>query len=182
MREGADISLAMHLEDVTILECIFHAEASTEGRNLEQRFFVDSPERRFTLDVKRRKNVLRAMVGIQFALLDKEEMIEIPDMGERPLEIMHFGLVAGIVISSPLLGDSAIAPMHLAGEKTAEDRRDEKMERAMLVEAIKTACGLATTKLAEMSAMSPTGSIMLPLIDSEEMLDDLVRRANSASN
>ena len=88
---------------------------------------------------------------------------------------MHFGLVAGVVVTAPIMGGEAIAPRHLAGDKTPEAHRDEKMERGMRVEAIKAAYGLATSKLLELSAMSPIGSIMLPLIDTDEIFDDIVR-------
>lgn len=180
--EPADISLAMDLEDMTLLECVFQAPAPIEGRSLDRRLLVQNPGKKFSLDVKRRKNVLRAMVEIQFGLFDKKEKVNVPDLGMQPLELVHFSLTAGVVVTAPLMGDEAIAPRHLAGSKAPEEHRDEKMERAMRIEAIKAAYSLASTKLFELSSASPIGSMLLPLIDSDEILDDITRRENNTSS
>lgn len=175
MSDQTDISLVFELEDITLLECVYHTEAPIQGRELDRRLLVQNPGKRFNLDVKRRKNVLRANVSVQFGLFDRKEKVNIPDAGLQPLEVVHFGLVAGVVVTAPIMGGEAIAPKHLAGDKAPETHRDEKMERGMRVEAIKAAYGLATSKLLELSAMSPVGSIMLPLIDTDEIFDDIVR-------
>lgn len=172
MSNSTDISLAMSVEDLTLLECVFHAEAPIEGKELQRKLLVQNPDKRFSLDVKRRKNVLRAMIVVQFGLFDESAKV-VADGDERPLEVVHFGLTAGAVVSAPLMGDAAIAPRHLAGSKAPETHRDEKMERAMRVEAIKAVYGIAMSKMIEMSAMSPLGSIVLPLLDADELLDDI---------
>lgn len=176
MSDQTDISLAMDLEDIMLLGCSFSAEAPIQGRELDRRMAITNPGKQFTLDVKRRKNVLRAMVDIQFGLFDRKEKASIPDGGVQPLEVVHFGLAAGVVITAPIMGDDAIAPRHLANSKAPKEYRDEKMERAMRVEAIKAAYALATSKMVELSAMSPVGSLVLPLIDTDEILDDITRR------
>lgn len=170
---STDVSLAISLEDLTLLDCTYHAEAPIEGRNLERRLLVRSPQKRFSLDVKRRKNVLHTMVDIQFGLFDLHEKVHVPELGSQPLEAVHFGLVAGAVITAPLMGENSIAPRHLAGSSTPEDHRDANMERAMRIEAIKAVYGLATGKILEMSSMSPAGALVLPLIDYDEILDDI---------
>ena len=180
-QEGTDISLAMDLEDITLLECSLQAPAPIEGRSLDRRFLILNPGKKFSLDVKRRKNVLRAMVEIHFGLFDQKEKVNVPDVGMQPLELVHFNLAAGVVITSPLMGEEAIAPRHLAGSKAPEEHRDEKMERVMRIEAIKAAYSLASSKLLELSSMSPIGPTLLPLIDSDEILDDITRREYSAS-
>ena len=58
-------------------------------------------------------------------------------------------------------------------EESAAAQRDKKMEHAMRLEAIKAGYAFATSKLAEMSAMSPMGTVMLPLIDADEILIDI---------
>lgn len=173
MAGSADVSLAIGLEDITLLECVFHAEAPITGRDLERRLLVRNPSRQFTLDVKRRCNVLRANVSIQFGLFDRKEKVNVPDLGLQPFEVVHFGLIAGVVVSSPLMGEATIAPQHLAGFKGPEAHRDASMERAMRLEAIKAAYGMATAKLLELSSMSPIDRVTLPLIDTEEIYDDM---------
>lgn len=175
MGNHSDISLAMSVEDLTLLECAFHAEAPLGERALDRKLLVQNPDRRFSLDVKRRKNVLRAMIDVQFGLFDENTKVMM-DGKEEPLEVVHFGLIAGVVVSSPLMGDAAIAPRHLAGSKAPETHRDEKMERAMRVEAIKAVYSLAMSKMVEMSAMSPLGTIVLPLLDADELLDDISKK------
>lgn len=173
MTDRTDVSLAIGLEDITLLECVFHAEAPIEGRDLERRLLIRNPSKQLTFDVKRRRNVLRANVSIQFGLFDRKEKVNVPDLGLQPFEVVHFSLIAGIVVSSPLMGDAVIAPQHLAGDEAPEARRDSNMERAMRLEAIRAAYGLATTKLFELSSMSPIDRITLPLIDTEEIYDDI---------
>lgn len=176
MNDNVDIALAMCLEDLTLLDCSFHAAASLKGRTLERKLFVGNPEKRFSLDVKQRKNVLQATVNIQFDLVDHFD-----ERAQGDLEVMHFGIVGGAVISAPIMGDAAIAPRHLAGADKPEDHRDQAMERAMRLEAIKAVYSMAIGKLAELSSMSPLGLITLPLIDSDEMLDDIVKRERDSS-
>ena len=61
MAEQTDISLAFELEDITLLECVYHAEAPIQGREIDRRLLVQNPGKRFSLDVKRRRNVLRSV-------------------------------------------------------------------------------------------------------------------------
>lgn len=166
----SDISLAMRVDDLSLLECVFHA-APADGLSGESRLSITSPEKHFSLDVKNRQNVLRVMVAIEFGVADTSE-----PAGEKGevAEFLHFGALVGVVVTSPLMGEAAIAARHMAGsEDTATAQRDKKMEHAMRLEAIKTAYAFATSKLAEMSAMSPMGTVMLPLIDADQILIDI---------
>lgn len=176
MEETTDISLAIDLEDLTLLENIFHVEAPIANRGLDRQLMITTPDKHFSLDVQRRKNILRCMVNVQFGLFDRNEKIPAGYPGEgNPLEVVHFGMVCGVVVSSPILDGEAIAPKHLAGNKAPETHRDEKMEHNMRAEAIKAAYGLAISRMAEQSALSPLGAIMMPLIDADEILDDITR-------
>ena len=165
-----DISLAMRVDDLSLIECVFHAAPVAE-RTGESRLAITNPDKRFSLDVKNRQNVLRAMVGIQFGIADPSAPAG--EQGEHP-EFLHFGALVGVVVTSPIMGDAAIAARHMAGsEESAAAQRDKKMEHAMRLEAIKAGYAFATSKLAEMSAMSPMGTVMLPLIDAAEILIDI---------
>lgn len=165
-----DISLAMRVDDLSLIECVFHAAPVAE-RTGESRLAITNPDKRFSLDVKNRQNVLRAMVGVQFGIADPSAPAG--EQGERP-EFLHFGALVGVVVTSPIMGDAAIAARHMAGsEESAAAQRDKKMEHAMRLEAIKAGYAFAASKLAEMSAMSPMGTVMLPLIDADEILIDI---------
>ena len=177
MDKDADISLAMNLEDLTLLDCYFHAAAPIEGRELERQLFVGNPEKRFSLDVRQRKNLLQATINIQFGLVDHSD-----ERSGGDFEAMHFGLVAGVVISAPIMGEVAITPRHLSGAGEPWQYRDKTMERNMRVEAIKSVYGLATGKLVELSSMSPLGSITLPLIDSDALFEDIAKREQGESD
>ena len=166
----SDISLAMRVDDISLIECVFHA-APVSGRSGESRLAITNPEKHFSLDVKNRQNVLRAMVAVQFGIADPSAPAG--EKGEIP-EFLHFGMLVGVVATSPLMGEAAIAARHMAGsEDSAAAQRDKKMEHAMRLEAIKTAYAFATSKLAEMSAMSPMGVMVLPLIDADQILIDI---------
>lgn len=181
MVEQTDVSLAMDLEDITLLGCSFSAEAPIQGRELNRQLVVNNPAKQFTVDVKRRRNVLRAMVDIQFGLFDNREKENIPEHGLQQLQVFHFGLAVGVVVTAPIMGEDAIAPRHLASSKDPKEYRDENIERAMRIEAIKAAYGMATSKLVELSSMSPVGTLVLPLIDTDEILDDIARREGAGA-
>ena len=55
-------------------------------------------------------------------------------------------------------------------------RRDKKMEHSLRLESIKAAYAYASSKLLEMTSMSPLGPINLPLIDADELLLDIEKR------
>lgn len=171
---ASDISLAMRVDDLTLLECVFSAEPIPREPVPQGRLVVASPDHRLSLDVRARRNVLRARVQVDYALA-------VPGGGEGAdgggvREVLRFGVVVGVVVTTPVLGDAAVSARHMAGaERDAAVERDRAMERSLRLEAIKAGHAFAQAKLAEMSALSPAGPVMLPLVDADQILLDIER-------
>lgn len=171
--EQTDITLAIHIDDIALLESVFHAAAPSEEGTPQTHLMVVNPEHTFSFDAKERRTTLRSMVSVQFGLANPSAK---PDANGGIAEFLHFGLTVGVVASMPLLGDAPSGPRHMAGT-TPDDTtlRDMNMRRSMRVEAIKVAYAMASSKLVEASSMSPLGRIVLPAIDADALLDELVR-------
>lgn len=173
-QDQTDITLAIRIDDVALLECAFHASAPTEQGSPQSRLLVVNPQHDFSFDPKARRTTLHSLVSVQFGLADPSVQ---PDADGGVAEFLHFGLTAGVVASTPVLGAAPAAPRHMAGAAPEDGAavRDEKMQHSMRVEAIKAAYALATAKAAEMTSMSPLGRIMLPAIDADALLDELMK-------
>lgn len=170
----ADISLAIDLTDLRLLDCVFQANAPLAGKTLHQELLVTNPIYRFSFDSKHRTNVLQSTVSVRFALVEGGTGDNLGQ--ENDNEVFRFGVTAGVVLTAPLMEGEAIAGRHLSGADNPAASRDKKMERSMRVEAIKAVYSLALSKMVELSSMSPLGPITLPLIDADEILDDITKR------
>lgn len=173
--EATDVSMAIRVDDLRLLECVFHAEAPIADRIPETRLLITNPDVNFTFDVKTRRTVCRSMVCVQFGLFAPDE--ESGSAEDGKLELVHYGITCGMVATVPVLGAAAPGARHMAG--AAQDstaRRDKKMEHSLRLESIKAAYAYASSKLLEMTSMSPLGPINLPLIDADELLLDIERR------
>lgn len=171
-----DISLAIRLENLTLLESIFHTSA-LPSESAQTQLQIINPENRFDVDVKAHRTVLRATVGVRYAIVEEDDAAQAAQSPENdvPTPLLYNQLM-GVVVSVPFMGDTAVSPgRHMAGaEDDTTVYRDKRMEQNMRIEAIKAAYAYATSKLAEQSAMSPLGQIVLPLIDADEILDDIM--------
>lgn len=175
-----DFTLAIHVDDISMLECIFHTEPPTQETQPSVRLMVTNPKNQFSLDRQTRRTVLHGSVNIQFGLSDATPN---PSAPNDVREFVHFGLIAGVTASVPAIKEAAGTARHMAGKpQDANAHRDKNMEHALRLEAIKAAYALASSKFSEMSAMSPLGKMTLPLIDADELLYDMQKDdAESAS-
>ena len=176
-----DISLAIELQDTRLIECSFKVNRPFSGGSFDKKLVVASPDKNFSLDVPNRKNIFSTIVRIQFGLfknLTAKERIRLDAeaTGENLDELLHFGMSIGVVVSSPIMPDVDVTPRHLAGVGDGTRTQDNKMRRAMHVEAIKAAYSLATARLLDLSSVSMFGQVHLPLIDADVIYDDMERR------
>lgn len=172
----ADISMAIRVDDLSLLECTFHADTPLDASRKAVKMLITNPDNQFSFDAKGHRTILRALVNVQFGLVPEDATAQAAPNEDTPL-LLHFGTVVGVVASAPILGTAAVAARHMAGAgKTAEAQRDKKTEHALRLEAIRAGYSFAQAKLAEMSALSPAGgTVMLPLIDADALLVDLER-------
>lgn len=175
-----DISLAIRLENLTLLESVFHTQMAP-SENAQVQMQIVNPENRFDVDVKSHRTVLRATVGLNYTIMEDGAGAAAPEEG-APIPLL-FNVLLGVVVSVPFMEGAAIGgAAHLAGAAdNATAQRDKAMEQAMRVEAIKATHAYATNKLAEQSAMSPLGQIALPLIDADQILVDIMKNDAEAA-
>lgn len=175
--DGSDITLAIRIDDLTLLESVFHTDAPVgEGAPLT-RLSITNPQHDFAFDEKSQRTTLQAMVNVQFGMagIPPKEAAVLGD-GADPVEFLHFGLVAGVAASVAKVGDAVASARHMAGgESDAEAQRDRNTQHALRLEAIKATYALATSRLAEASSLSPLGRVVLPPIDADALLLELER-------
>lgn len=174
-----DISMAIRVDDLSLLECTFHADTPLDGSRKAVKMLITNPDNQFDVDARGNRTILHALVNVQFGLVPEGTEARATPGKDTPL-LLHFGTVVGVVVSAPALGGAAAATRNAAGAaRTAgavEAQRDEEMEHALRLEAIRAGYSFAQAKLAEMSALSPAGgTVMLPLIDADALLVDLER-------
>lgn len=183
--EENDIAMAIRLDDLAILESVFHTEAPLGDSQPDSRLLITNPNATFSFDVKSRRTVLRSLVSIQYGLFVPSSPDASAGNGVEGSELLHFALLAGAVVSVPVMGGAVkTGGRHMAGSsgQTDDSVRDKKMEHAMRVEAIKAAYGFASSQLSGLSSMSPLGRIMLPLIDADELLVSIERDEGASGN
>lgn len=167
----ADITLAIQVDDISIYECLFHAEPPTAAGAPEIQLKVANPTSRFSFNPETRRTTLQSTVGVRFALANPKSP-EAPEA--ETTDFLTFNLVVGVIASIAVTGEAAMLGRHMVG--AAEDsaaQRDKNTERALRLEAIKAAYSLASVKLAELSAMSPLGKLVMPAIDADSILIDM---------
>lgn len=170
-----DISLAVDVDNIVMLESIFHTE-KLPSDGAQMNLGIINPENRFDVDIKAHRTVLRATVGIQYAIADEDDVAAVRQDSNVMPKPLFFNMLLGITVSTPFMGEAPAQARHMAGaEASDEATRDKHMERVMRVEAIKAAHAFALARLAEASAMSPLGTVVLPLIDADEILVDIQR-------
>ena len=165
----SDISLAIRIDDISLLESVFRSRGPVPS-GAQSRMLLTNPEHSFSTDRAAGRLVMRGVVSVEFSLVVDAKQAA----GDgKEIEVLGFGTAVGVVASAPLMGD-ALAARHMSGpDPDAEARRDTRMEHALRLEAIRAGHSFASAKLTEMSALSPTGTLALPLIDADELLHDI---------
>ena len=163
-----DIGLAIRVDDITLLKFFFEAQKPVAS-DAKVAMLITNPESSFSVDEDFHRLVLRAVVVVRYELgKDAGSKSSNPDS--------LFGMTLGIVVSAPAMGETAVSARHMAGNDDAVVRLDSKMAHALRLEAIKAGHSFASAKLAEMSALSPSPKVLLPVIDTDELLLDLEKQ------
>lgn len=159
----SDIMLAISVDDLTLLDCAFHTQAPQEGSAAHTRMGITNPGIQFSYDEKASRLVLRSTVDVQFGLVSVKAGSE---PSPHDPEFVHFGLTAGVAASVAAPNEAGTPARH-------------NLESALRLEALKAAYSLAIAKLAELSALSPMGKLILPALDTDALLADIQREQNA---
>lgn len=152
-----DITLAIRIEDMCVLEETFQTRPPKPGPQISSGLGVTVPQVEYHKEKEAGADLVRSTVSIRYSLMDSET-----DAGE----CLRFGLTAEVTDSVPSLNSGA----HSVSQKN--------IEHALLREAVSTAYGLATSRLLDVSALSPFGKVYMPTIDGDALLRDIQARGD----
>lgn len=164
----SDISLAIHIEDISLLELLFQSNSPVSD-DAKIAMSLENPQSDFDVDRKLGKQLLRSLVCVRFELGSA-------DGGQEEPPAVVFAATLGLIASVPLMGDEVITARHMAGQDDARSRRNNKMAHALRLEAIKAAHGFASAKLVELSCVSGAPKLILPSIDADALLRDIEKQ------
>lgn len=165
---NSDISLAIRIDDITLLELVFQAnEAVTDDSTVSMS--IENTQSDFDIDDESKRQLLRSVITVRFELVNNGRPSD-----SSPAVV--FGATIGVFASVPVMGDAVVAARHMAGSDDARSRRDNKMGHALRLEAIKAAHGFAGAKLMGLSCESAMPKLIFPSIDADALLRDIERQ------
>lgn len=164
----SDISLAIRIDDVSLLELAFQANEAVAGDSTVS-MSIENPQCDFDIDRESKRQLLRSVVTVRFELVNNGRPAD-----QAPAVV--FGTTIGVIASVPVMGDAVVVARHMAGKDDARSRRDNKMAHALRLEAIKEAHGFASAKLVGLSSESATPKLILPSIDADALLRDIEKQ------
>lgn len=173
--EEKSFDLAISLDSLSLIDTYFHINKPTV-ENLQSNVAASIPQHQLEVTREDSRMHLHALVSVQFMLFNGMVPSEIRQE-DLDNAVLSFGTAVEVSVGSPILGDAIPAGKHAAiTEDDLTTERDKRMERNMMLEALKAAYSFASTRLLEMSALSPLGSIPMPLVDADELLRDIESR------
>lgn len=173
--EDKSFDMAISLTDLKLVDTYFHTNQPTESQ-LQSHISVSLPNAQFNTDKENGLLGLDALVSVQFILFngDVPAAISQDDLNSA---VISYGIALGVTVTAPLMGDAIAVGKHaVRGEDDLETERDKRMERNMKLEAVRAAYGMASSRLLELSSLSPFGGIHMPLVDADELLRDIEQR------
>ena len=168
--EDKSFDMAISLTDLKLVDTYFHTNQPTESQ-LQSHISVSLPSAQFNTDKENGFLGLDALVSVQFILFngDVPAAISQDDLNSA---VISYGIALGVTVTAPLMGDAIAVGKHAArGESDLEAERDKRMERNMKLEAVR-----ASSRLLELSSLSPFGGLHMPLVDADELLRDIEQR------
>ena len=173
--EDKSFDMAISLSELKLVDTYFHTNQPTESQ-LQSHISVSLPNALFNVDKENGLLSLDALVSVQFILFngDVPASLSQDDLNNA---VISYGIALGVTVAAPLMGDAIAFGKHAArGETDLETERDKRMERSMKLEAVRSAYGMASSRLLELSSLSPFGGIHMPLVDADELLRDIEQR------
>lgn len=173
--DDQSVDLAIDLEELKIVDMYFHSNKPLSD-NLRCRVGVGNPEGQFEINEELSRTRFRALVSAQCILDDSrsEGAITQEDIETAP---MSFGVVVAVTVGAPAMEQAIPTGKHAARtEDDLETERNRRMQHNMRLEAIKAGYSFASSKLLEISSLSPFGPVPMPLMDAEALLNDIENR------
>lgn len=173
MFEDQGIDLAISLDQIHLVDEFFHINAPTAS-GMQTTLSVTCPKRKFEVDREAGRLRLHAVVGVHF-LMFNGPVPEHPTQEQIDGAVISFGCAAEPTVSSGVLSSSIPTGKHSTWVGDPESERDRNMERNMLLEAVRAAYALASSRMLQATSISPLGPVNMPFVDYDALLDQIER-------
>ncbi len=170
MPQDQGFDLAIALDHIQMLDEFLHINAPSAER-LETSLSITCPEKNMTADRDARKIRLRAVVGVRFMMFNgPAPRVPSPEDGEHA--VLSYGCALQATVSSGAMAGSVPLGKHASwsGDE-AEALRNSRMERNMLIEAIRSCYSMASSRMLQSTGITPLGPVHMPLVDYDALLE-----------
>lgn len=172
MPEDQSFDLAISLDQVALVDEFFHINAPTAD-GLQTTLSVTNPERKMEIDREASRLRLHAVVGVHF-LMFNGPVPEQPTQDQIDRAVISFGCATEITVSSGVMSSSIPVGRHSTWNGgDVESERDKHMEHNMLLEAVRAAYGLASSRMLQATSLSMLGPVPMPFVDYDALLDQI---------
>lgn len=172
MLKDQGYDLAISLDRINLVDEFLHINAPSAER-LETSLSITCPERKMELDRNSGRLRLHAVIGVRFLMFNGPvpENLTQADMDAAALS---YGCASESSVSSGVMSDNVPLGKHAtwSGDE-AEAARDGRMERSMLLEAIRASYALASSRMLQATGITPFGPIHMPLVDYDALLEQI---------
>lgn len=172
MEEEKSFDFAINLDDLKLIDTFFHVN-QPKSTNLQSKLAVSVPRRQREQDDANGRHRLHALVSVQFLLFNDAAPEELtPDNVAEA--VISFGAAMDISVSCAYMGKAIPGAKHsTASKQDIELARNKRMEDNMLLEALRCGYAFASSRMLEVSSLSPLGAIPMPLVDADALLRDI---------
>lgn len=172
MLKDQGYDLAISLDHIHLVDEFLHINAPSAER-LETSLSITCPERKMELDRASGRLRLHAVIGVRFLMFNgpAPERLSQADMDHAALS---YGCASDSAVSSGTMSDKIPLGKHSTwSADEAEALRDSRMERSMLLEAVRASYALASSRMLQATGITPFGPIHMPLVDYDALLEQI---------
>lgn len=175
MDEDNSFDLAISLDHIKLVDTFFHINRPGTA-DLQSKIAVTLPQIQKGVDIEARRIRVHAIASIQFFLFGGEAPAELTSENASDA-VVSFGAAMDVAASSPYVGPVIPVGKHSARSGLdVDDERDRQIYDNITLEILKSAYSFASARLLEVSGLSPFGAISMPLMDPDEMMDEIQKK------
>lgn len=178
MSEEKSFDLAISLDSIKLVDTFFHLNPTSRDK-LRSQLSLSVPLKKIQRDDKSQRLSLHSAVSIRYMLVEENPTNADLSDGQIPPSL-SFGVALNVTVGTSFLSNTIFLGKHSSWSSTDfKAERDKRMAQSLLLEALKAGYSFASTRLIEVSSLSPMGSLTLPLPDYDEILKDIEKNDQS---
>ena len=172
MPQDMGFDLAIALDDIYMLDEFLHMNTPSAER-METSLSITCPEKKMEVDRESRKLSLHAVIGVRFMMFNGLTP-DAPSPNDEGRAVLNYGCALQSTVSSGAMSDNIPLGKHAtwSGDE-AEALRDGRMERSMLLEAIRACYAVASSRMLQSTGITPLGPVHMPLVDYDALLEQI---------